>query len=94
MITLPIQGMTCASCAGRVEKALQKVAGVSQASVNLAAETASVQASADVTAANLADAVVKALRTGREIVWVPGQMRIVMSGLRHLPRPVFRRLKI
>jgi decaprenylphospho-beta-D-erythro-pentofuranosid-2-ulose 2-reductase len=42
----------------------------------------------------VADAVVKALRTGREIVWVPGQMRVVMSGLRHLPRPVFRRLKI
>ena len=42
----------------------------------------------------VADAVVKALRTGREIVWVPGPMRVVMSGLRHLPRPVFRRLNI
>lgn len=42
----------------------------------------------------VAEAVVKALRTGREIVWVPGQLRLVMSGLRHLPRPVFRRLKI
>ena len=42
----------------------------------------------------VADAVVKALRTGREIVWVPGPMRLVMSGLRHLPRPVFRRLNI
>ncbi len=46
------------------------------------------------TPAAVADAVVKALRTGREIVWVPGQLRFVMSGLRHLPRPVFRRLKI
>ena len=43
MISLPIQGMTCASCAGRVERALQKVPGVRQASVNLAAESASVE---------------------------------------------------
>jgi Cu+-exporting ATPase len=37
-----INGMTCASCAGRVEKALSKVAGVTAASVNLATETATV----------------------------------------------------
>ena len=60
MITLPIQGMTCASCAGRVEKALKKLPGVSEASVNLAAEIATVQAGAEVTTANLTDAVVKA----------------------------------
>ncbi|MBQ0944296.1 copper-translocating P-type ATPase [Ideonella sp. 4Y16] len=46
MITLPVEGMTCASCAGRVERALQKVAGVSSASVNLAAELALVEAPA------------------------------------------------
>ncbi|CAH2922836.1 MAG: Lead, cadmium, zinc and mercury transporting ATPase (EC (EC; Copper-translocating P-type ATPase (EC [uncultured Paraburkholderia sp.] len=39
---LEIGGMTCASCAMRVEKALAKVPGVSAASVNLATETASV----------------------------------------------------
>ncbi|MGY4532996.1 Cu+-exporting ATPase [Pseudomonas sp. TE3786] len=44
---LPIQGMTCAGCAGRVERALQKVPGVQQASVNLATEQARVEASAD-----------------------------------------------
>ncbi|MCE6982975.1 heavy-metal-associated domain-containing protein, partial [Pseudomonas frederiksbergensis] len=33
---LPIAGMTCASCAGRVERALRKVVGAEQVSVNLA----------------------------------------------------------
>ncbi|WP_263140621.1 heavy metal translocating P-type ATPase [Pseudomonas sp. RIT-PI-AD] len=44
---LPIQGMTCASCAGRVERALRQVAGVSAASVNLASERARVLAPED-----------------------------------------------
>ena len=35
---LPISGMTCASCAGRVERALGKVPGVQSVSVNLANE--------------------------------------------------------
>jgi len=43
-LRLDITGMTCASCAGRVEKALRKVEGVREASVNLATETASVTA--------------------------------------------------
>jgi Cu+-exporting ATPase len=41
---LPISGMTCASCAGRVERALAKVAGASAVSVNLATEQARIQA--------------------------------------------------
>jgi len=44
---LPISGMTCASCAGRVEQALSKVTGASAVSVNLATEQARVQAPAD-----------------------------------------------
>jgi Cu+-exporting ATPase len=43
---LPIAGMTCASCAGRVERALSKVAGARAVSVNLATEQARVQAPA------------------------------------------------
>ena len=39
---LPITGMTCAACANRVEKGLQKLPGVSQATVNFATEKASV----------------------------------------------------
>ncbi len=40
--TLPIEGMTCASCVSRVEKALKKVPGVLSAEVNLATEKAQV----------------------------------------------------
>ena len=40
--TLDISGMTCAACAGRVEKALSQVEGVSSATVNLALERADV----------------------------------------------------
>nr|WP_262498660.1 heavy metal translocating P-type ATPase [Pseudomonas sp. WS 5071] len=44
---MPIAGMTCASCAGRVEKALANVPGVTSVSVNLATEQARVEAPAD-----------------------------------------------
>ncbi|WP_227268012.1 heavy metal translocating P-type ATPase [Roseobacter weihaiensis] len=40
--SLTIEGMTCASCVGRVEKALIALPGVLEASVNLASETATV----------------------------------------------------
>src|SRR5579885_3231475 len=39
---LEVEGMTCASCASRIERGLQKLAGVKEASVNLASERASV----------------------------------------------------
>ncbi|MFT6896655.1 MAG: Cu+-exporting ATPase [Paraglaciecola sp.] len=45
-IQLKIDGLTCASCVGRVEKALNKVAGVATASVNLATETATIESTA------------------------------------------------
>ncbi len=41
-VTLVIGGMTCASCAMRVEKGLKKTPGVAQATVNLATERATV----------------------------------------------------
>jgi P-type Cu+ transporter len=41
-IILPISGMTCASCVKRVQDALEKIDGVSSASVNLATESATV----------------------------------------------------
>jgi decaprenylphospho-beta-D-erythro-pentofuranosid-2-ulose 2-reductase len=47
-----------------------------------------------VTPEEVASAVVSAVRKGSEQIWVPSPMRAVMSGLRHLPRPVFRRLPI
>lgn len=55
-----VEGMNCASCVGRVEKALNAVAGVSSASVNLAIERATVQAQEGVSFANLIAAIQKA----------------------------------
>lgn len=43
LFTLDIGGMTCASCVGRVEKALDKIPGVENASVNLATEQAKIR---------------------------------------------------
>lgn len=57
---LDIGGMTCASCAMRVEKALAKVPGVTRASVNLATEKASIDSDAAVDPETLAGAVRKA----------------------------------
>lgn len=56
-IDLVIGGMTCASCAGRVEKALRAVPGVLEASVNLATERAQVRAIDRVTPVELEAAV-------------------------------------
>jgi Au+-exporting ATPase len=41
-LTIPVVGMTCASCVGRVEKALTRVEGVTAAHVNLATERADI----------------------------------------------------
>src|SRR5690625_2995408 len=41
-IELTITGMTCASCAARIERVIQKQTGIIHAAVNLATETASV----------------------------------------------------
>ena len=41
-VRLPIEGMSCASCASRIETALRAVPGVNEVSVNFAAEEASV----------------------------------------------------
>jgi P-type Cu+ transporter len=59
-LKLPVGGMTCASCVARVEKALARVPGVEQASVNLATETATVSAGPDVDLPALRAAVEKA----------------------------------
>lgn len=42
--TVPVEGMTCASCVGRVEASLRKVPGVQDVNVNLATERASITA--------------------------------------------------
>ncbi len=49
-LSLPVEGMTCASCAGRIERALKRVPGVAEASVNLATERAEVAGTASLPA--------------------------------------------
>ncbi|WP_168384577.1 heavy metal translocating P-type ATPase [Acinetobacter indicus] len=75
--TLSIQGMTCASCVGRVEKALKKVDGVEQANVNLATEQAVVESSAPLDRA----ALVKAIeRAGYDVV-VAAPIELSIDGM-------------
>ena len=57
--SLLIQGMTCSSCVARIEKALNKISGVQQATVNLATETATIQSTSNVTNEQLIAAVQK-----------------------------------
>ena len=40
------------------------------------------------------EAIVDGVTSRRELIWVPVPMRFVMSGLRHVPRPLFRRLPL
>jgi len=60
-LQIKVEGMTCASCAGRVEKALRAMEGVQGAAVNLAMESASVDiATSTITSADLIRVVEKA----------------------------------
>ena len=56
-LDMGISGMTCASCAGRVEKALNRVPGVTAAAVNLATERARVSFAGTPDAKAVADAI-------------------------------------
>ncbi len=47
-----------------------------------------------VTADQVGEAIVSGVADGSDLVWVPGPMRVVMSGLRHVPRPIFRKLPL
>jgi Au+-exporting ATPase len=58
-ISLPIRGMTCASCMGRVEATLKKVPGVESVSVNLATERATIHVAEEVNRTALVEAVHK-----------------------------------
>ena len=59
-LSIPVDGMSCAACAGRVERALGAVPGVSRAVVNLAGETAHVSFDAPADTQGLTDALQKA----------------------------------
>jgi decaprenylphospho-beta-D-erythro-pentofuranosid-2-ulose 2-reductase len=47
-----------------------------------------------VDAEDVAAAITRAVAAGDDLIWVPAAMRGVMSGLRHVPRRIFRRLPI
>ena len=72
-LSLPIEGMTCASCVGRVERALAKVPGVAQASVNLATESAGLSLSQPVPTGTLTAA---AERAGYAVAHATVDLRI------------------
>lgn len=58
---MPVEGMTCAACSGRLEKVLNKQAGVKEATVNLATNSATVAFDTVETSANdIAAAVARA----------------------------------
>lgn len=59
-IELTIQGMTCASCVGRVERVLKKVEGVQNAQVNLTTETAQVSYYGELNTEDLIQAIERA----------------------------------
>ncbi|MEZ5833502.1 MAG: heavy metal translocating P-type ATPase [Dongiaceae bacterium] len=58
--TVGVTGMTCAACAGRIEKVLRRVPGVAAANVNLATEVAQVHADSRVTSSLIEAAIAKA----------------------------------
>jgi P-type Cu+ transporter len=59
-VELQVQGMTCAACVGRVERALKKVDGVLTATVNLATERATITLPSSATDLPLKNAVINA----------------------------------
>src|SRR5688572_10254656 len=67
-VDLSIEGMPCASCVARVEKALLRVPGVATAAVNLATERAHVELAPSLDAGELVRAVERAGYQARPVV--------------------------
>ena len=61
LVTLKIDGMTCASCVARVEKTLLKIEGVDAASVNLATEKAQIRVGGDLSPESRIDSFIQAI---------------------------------
>ena len=75
-LDIGIEGMTCASCVARVERALKKVPGVEQATVNLATE------SARVNMAQEPQAMARLLRAVRDAGYEPHEMDDTQAGVK------------
>ncbi len=75
-VTLPIAGMTCASCTSRIERALEQHSGVSDAAVNLMLENATVTFDPTVTSA---DSLVDVIRSAGYESELPGSGRTAIA---------------
>ena len=80
VVTLDIDGMTCASCVGRVEKALLALPGVNSATVNLATQQATVRF-ADKPDAGLAAGAIKKAGYTAHIPQPPAQVVLEVDGM-------------
>jgi Cu+-exporting ATPase len=80
-----VAGMTCASCAGRIEKALRAVPGVLDASVNLATERAQVHAIDGVTPHQLESAVSAAGYNAKQLDTSPTTDTVANTGAKREP---------
>ena len=91
--TVRIDGMSCASCVRRVEKALAGVPGVERAAVNLATETARIESAQPVPFASVQQAISKAGYGASEIAApadahaprIPEGMAVLLSAAFSLP---------
>ena len=87
-VTIPVQGMSCASCVGTVERTLKKVPGVNEATVNLATERATISYESSQTGVN--DLVKKVQDIGFEVptatVTLPTQGMTCASCVRTVER--------
>jgi Cu+-exporting ATPase len=90
-VTIPIQGMHCASCVTTIERALSSITGVLTASVNLASERATVEYIPSLTdPADLRRAIGKA---GYSALDIPSEGK-VLDGEREARMREYRRLRI
>lgn len=76
IIKLPIQGMTCASCSGRLGRVLAKVDGVEEASVDLTLERATVRLAGGSSSAALVEAI-----EGAGFSVPPESVRLAIDGM-------------
>lgn len=91
--TVRIEGMSCASCVRRVEKALATVPGVAHAAVNLATETARVDSEAPLDFAALQQAIGKAGYAASEVAApaadtaprIPEGLAVILSAALSVP---------
>ena len=65
--TVPVSGMTCAACSARVQRALERVPGVSAANVNLMTESATVEFDAEMVAPEQLVEAIRATGYGAEL---------------------------